>query len=842
MKLAGLYCGLLWTVFASLGFGQSTPAQIRQVDSVLTTLHQQGSFSGAVLIAENDRIVYKKALGYTDLSNREVLKTTSAFNLASVSKQFVAALVMILHDQGKLHFDDKVQQHLPSFPYPSISIRHLLTHTSGLQEYFDLAIQYNNTLDTLTNDKLIELLHRHHPAVVFAAGDKWEYCNTNYVLLASIVEKAAGMPIDRFFKQQITQPLGLNDTYIYCLQMKQSPTNRVLGFERKNGKNSLNDLVRLDGVIGDGNVYSSVEDLFKWQRALLGIRLVKPTTWKQAISPARLNNGTTHNYGFGLFLENNGSVISHTGGWVGFGNELWHDTSTGQTLVFLSNGSNGSARGFLKDILTQKPIKLPRFQLITNVNVVDGTGLAAKRAAVRLKNDRIWEIGDLQAFVGESVVDGQGLSLAPGFIDSHSHHFGGLEDHPDASATLNQGITTIVIGQDGGSIPIDTIQAFFKNRPVAINVATYTGHSTLRAKAMGAKSLFRTAKPEEVEKMKIQLKSEMQKGSLGLATGLEYESAFFSNRDEVLQLAQVAADAGGRYMSHIRSEDINLDEAIDEIIEIGRRTKMPVQISHIKIAKRAQWGQSEALLARLQQARAQGVNITADCYPYDFWNSTLRVLFPNRDYTNLASAELAVSQLCDPDKSVVVRFAPNKAYAGKTLSQIAAMRKEPPAQTLMALIAQAADFEEKNPDFEEGIEAIMGKSMDETDVTNFLSWSQTNICSDGAWRGHPRGHGAFTKLLGTYVRERKAIPLETAIYKMTGLTAEHLGLPDRGLVRPGYYADLVLFDPKTVKDNASIQNPTALSTGIEKVWVNGELVYQSQQSTGVFSGRFLKRN
>ena len=152
---------------------------------------------------------------------------------------------------------------------------------------------------------------------------------------------------------------------------------------------------------------------------------------------------------------------------------------------------------------------------------------------------------------------------------------------------------------------------------------------------MGAKSLYRTAKPEEIEKMKAELKTEMSKGSLGLATGLEYESAFFSNRDEVLQLAKVAAEANGRYISHIRSEDIGLEEALDEIIDIGKQTKMPVQVSHIKIAKRDQWGRSPEVLAKLQKARSEGINITADCYPYDFWNSTLRVLFPKRDYTNL---------------------------------------------------------------------------------------------------------------------------------------------------------------------------------------------------------------
>jgi N-acyl-D-amino-acid deacylase len=305
-------------------------------------------------------------------------------------------------------------------------------------------------------------------------------------------------------------------------------------------------------------------------------------------------------------------------------------------------------------------------------------------------------------------------------------------------------------------------------------------------------------------------------------------------------LAKVAAETGGRYISHIRSEDIELEEALDEIIDIGKQAKMPVQVSHIKIAKRDQWGRSPEVLTKLQKARSEGVNITADCYPYDFWNSTLRVLFPKRDYTNAASAEFAVTQLFDPAGSVLVRFAPNAAYAGKTIAEISKMRNEKPAQTLMALIAQAGDFETKNPNYKGSIETIMGKSMSETDIANFLAWPYTGICSDGGWGGHPRGYGAFTRVLGNYVRNTKTLSLEMAVYKMTALTAESLGLQNRGLIKTGYFADLVLFDPNTVKDNANIQNSTALSSGIEKVWVNGQLVYQNQQPTGQFSGVFIK--
>ncbi len=834
---------LFLITFWGLGmvYAQPTPQQIAQIDSSLTILHQRGMLNGTFLLAKEGNVLYKKAFGIANLETKEPLKTTSAFNLASVSKQFTSMMIMMLKEQGKLKYDDKVQQHLPDFPYPNIRIRHLLHHTSGLPEYFDLATQYANTLDTLTNEKVLQLLKNHRPKLVFLPNEKFEYCNTGYVLLALVIEKASGMLIQDYFNRQIVKSLGLKDTYIYNFTIKQSPSNRVFGIRRENGVLIPNDLIRLDGVSGDGNVYASVEDLLKWEQALYTEKLVKASTLQEAFTPAKLNNGKLSWYGFGWMLDEKGQSVSHTGSWVGFLNKIVRYTKQNWTVIGLTSSTDATALKVVQQILEGKTPKLPETKLIANANLIDGTGIAARKASVRLKDNKIWEIGDLQPFPKETVTDANGLILAPGFIDAHSHHFGGLENHPDAEALVSQGITTIVIGQDGGSIPIDTIQSRIKKRPVAVNVATYTGHSTLRAKAMGAKSLFRTAKSDEIEKMKAELRAEMSKGSLGLATGLEYESAFFSNRDEVLQLAQVAAEAGGRYMSHIRSEDIGLDEALDEIIEIGKKTKMPVQVSHIKIAKRDQWGRSPELLGRFQKARSEGVNITADCYPYDFWNSTLRVLFPKRDYTNLESAEFAVNQLFDPAGSVLVRFAPNTAYVGKTITEIANLRNEKPAQTLMALIAQAAEFEEKNPDFKGSIETIMGKSMSETDVANFLAWPFTNICSDGGWGGHPRGYGAFTRVLSHYVRNTKTLTLETAVYKMTALTAESVGLPNRGMIKSGYFADLVLFDPNTVKDNANIQNSTALSSGIEKVWVNGELVYQSQKSTGKFSGVFIAK-
>jgi N-acyl-D-aspartate/D-glutamate deacylase len=282
-------------------------------------------------------------------------------------------------------------------------------------------------------------------------------------------------------------------------------------------------------------------------------------------------------------------------------------------------------------------------------------------------------------------------------------------------------------------------------------------------------------------------------------------------------------------------------KAGDEIIQIGKITKMPVQISHIKLAKKSDWGTAETILAQLEKARAEGVQITADVYPYTFWNSTLRVLFPARDYSNMASAQLAVTQLFDPTASYIVQFAPQPSYVGKTLSTIAKERNETDAQALINLVAMAADFKQKNPGYKGSIEAIAAKSMSDEDVAKFIEWPYAVICSDGNAGGHPRGYGSFPRILGKYVRTDKVIDLTNAIYKMTGQTAAYLGIKERGVIAVGKIADLVLFNPATVNDNATIMNSKAISDGIAMVWVNGSLVYKDQKATGNKPGTLIRR-
>lgn len=813
----------------SVAFTQQAK-KIERIDSVLTYLHQRQLFNGTVLVGEKGKILYKRAFGIANPKTNEALTTNSAFNLASVSKQFYTLMIMILKEQGKLNYDDPVQKYLPTFPYSTITIRHLMNQTSGLPEYFDIAEGDMNLMDTLNNERMLALLADKKPPLVFEPGDQWQYCNTNYTTLASVLEKASGTTADKFFHQYIATPLKLKNTYVYHLQLKSYPASRVFGLQFENQKPVLNDLVNFDGIVGDGNVYSSVEDLYKWDQALYTDKLVKKSTFQEAISPGKLNNGEATSYGFGWFINEQNKTISHTGGWVGFGTLIIRYIDKNQTLILLDNSSNFRAHGLVKNIWEEKPITLPTTHLITNVKVIDGTGLPAFMGGVRIVNDRILDAGTLTPFVNESVTDGKGLVLAPGFIDSHSHHDWGLFKNPSATAATSQGVTTIVVGQDGGSVPIDTIQARMKSTPISVNLATYTGQAWLRSQVM-KDDLKRKATSVEIDSMKMILSRELDKGSLGLGTGLEYEAAFYSNRDEVVALAKVAAGKGGRYISHIRSEDINLEQSIEEIIEIGRTAKIPVQISHFKIAMRSKWGHSTKILRQLQQARLEGINITADVYPYAMWSSTPRVLFPKKDFENLASAEFATQELFDPAASVITNYPPNKAYEGKTVTEIGKLNNETPAHALLRIIRETSETGS----------SIVATSMSEIDISNFMVWPHSNICSDGAMSGHPRGHGAFTRVLGRYVREQKLMPLEKAIYKMTGLTAEQVGIKNRGVLTRGNFADLVLFNPETVIDNSTIKDASALSTGVEAVWVNGKVVYQNKTAQPNFSGRFIDR-
>lgn len=478
--------------------------------------------------------------------------------------------------------------------------------------------------------------------------------------------------------------------------------------------------------------------------------------------------------------------------------------------------------------------------IITNVRIIDGTGTPAVTGAVRFNGDLIVAVGDVSPVEGDTVIDGGGLVLAPGFIDTHSHHAGYLAEIPDALGAVSQGITTVVSGQDGSHrFPLAReIEAIDSLRP-SLNVAWYAGHGSIRSQVLGD-GWARVATPAEVDSMSVLLQQELDAGALGLSTGLEYDPGIYSERAEVLALAKVTAAAGGRYISHIRSEDRTFWDAIDEIIAIGREAKLPVQISHVKLAMVPLWGRTDSLFTLLAAARAEGIDVTADLYPYPYWQSTLTVLFPARDFKDRAEAEKVLREIAKPEGLLIGNFAANEAYQGKTVAEIAVMRREDPASTLMGLIAESIAWEKANPD--RSGESVVATSMDEPDIEKLMQWEHTNICSDGGLSAaHPRGFGAFPRVLGRYVRERGVLALEQAVMKMTSLSAAHVGLTRRGTIKAGNFADLVLFDPATVIDNATPAEPHLVSTGIARVWVNGRTVWQDGATVAGRSGRTLRR-
>ena len=479
--------------------------------------------------------------------------------------------------------------------------------------------------------------------------------------------------------------------------------------------------------------------------------------------------------------------------------------------------------------------------VIVNARVVDGSGNPAQNVSVRLVGERIVDVGEFEPGPYDSTVDAAGLVLAPGFIDTHSHHDGHLAEIPDALGAVSQGITTIVAGQDGWQqYPLAEFFSGLESDPVAINVASYAGHGLLRGQVMG-ENYQRHATDEETAAMAALLEAEMAAGALGLSTGLEYDPGSFSSPAEVLALAQVAADSGGRYISHIRSEDQYFWEAVDEVINIGRVTGMPVRVTHIKLAMTRWWGQTERLLGVLGDARSSGVDITADVYPYRAWNSGfawLMTLFPDRDLDRRDGAEYVLNDMLSPEGILLSTFEPNPAYNGMTIAEIASLRETDPETALMDLLK---DERAKADDVADSM--MLGYAMDEADIEVIMAWPHTVIGSDGELSGvHPRGFGTFTRYLGHYIRDREVLRLEEGVRRITSLPAEQVGIVERGRIQPGYFADLVLFDPDGIRDRATAAAPHEVSEGINRVWVNGQLVFFGGQTTGNRPGRPLRRD
>ncbi len=491
--------------------------------------------------------------------------------------------------------------------------------------------------------------------------------------------------------------------------------------------------------------------------------------------------------------------------------------------------------------------------LITNGRVLEGSGNPWFTADIALSGDRVVAIGQLSGARAARVIDAAGLVVAPGFIDVHSHAAEGLGGTLHTAAPLlAQGITTVVINPDGGG-PTDLAsqRASLEQRGVGVNVAQFVGHGSIRGAVLGMADRAPTA--DELGRMTALVRTGMEAGAVGLSSGLYYAPGSYATTEEVIALARVASEFGGVYSSHIRDEadySVGLLASVQEVIRVAEEAHLSGIVSHMKALGPAQWGLSAALTTRIERARGRGVPVYADQYPYDASGTGLSAALVPRwaqvggqdafagrlggvDRGRITAAIVEnLARRGGPDTLVVSSYVPDRSLEGKSLAAIAAERGTTAADLVVALL-------------EKGDGGLVSFNMSERDIAHIMQQPWTMTCSDGdltspgQGRPHPRGYGAFARKLGVYVRERDVVSLADAVRSMTSLPAQVFGLKDRGVIRRGARADLVIFDAATVQDTATYASPQQLAEGMRAVFVNGVMTIKDGTPTGATPGRFV---
>ncbi len=496
--------------------------------------------------------------------------------------------------------------------------------------------------------------------------------------------------------------------------------------------------------------------------------------------------------------------------------------------------------------------------VIKSGGIVDGTGNPVFQGDIGIKGDRIIKIGNIPEGEGKKIIDANGLYVAPGFIDIHTHVDRQIASQPTVKNYLLQGVTTVVGGNCGGSeFPLQELISQLEKSGIAINFASLIGHNTIRQEIMGRDGRAPTA--EELSKMKDLVRQEMLAGAIGLSTGLAYIPGRYSITEEIVELAKMIQPFNGVYTTHMRNQGLHIKEAIEESILIGKEAGVPVQISHIKLANDAVWGDYKLITGPIEQARKQGQEVYMDQYPYTATSSGFTSSFPG--WAVAGGNEAYVERLQDPDNYQKIRLAIIKRRLSSTkgidkLKTIYVSRNDNHPEYQGKNLAEILQMLGRKPTVNNGADLIMEMEkldrpravffqMAEEDVSTLMQKSYNIIASDGKIEipgvevPHPRAYGTFPRVLAKYVREQGVLTLPGAISKMTSLPALAMGFNERGVLKPNMYADIVVFNAEEIQDTATFENPHRYPEGIRWIFVNGKIAAQDGRVVEEKSGKIL---